>query len=113
MATTHADRLLGRIHSDIAGPISPLTRGKERYIITFIDELSRYARVFPLKTNSATEVNDCLKKSITQAERQTSAKVLKFPTDGGPEYEDIVHQQLESLGILHEVTNPYTPHQNG
>jgi len=112
-ASTHAERPLGRVHSDIAGPITPAGRGGYRYILTFIDEYTRYAAIYLLKGKSANEVNRCLKEFITKAERQNGNKMLILRTDGGSEYKDLVRDQLKTLGIIHEITNPYTPHQNG
>ena len=41
-----AQNLLERVHSDICGPINPISNGKKKYFISFIDDFSRKAWVY-------------------------------------------------------------------
>ncbi|UYV80136.1 K02A2.6-like [Cordylochernes scorpioides] len=48
------------------------------------------------------------------AERETGHKIKRLRTDNGLEYcNKNFKQKLESLGIKHELTNSYSPQQNG
>ena len=40
------------IHSDVCGPFREMARGSFFYFITFIDDLSRYGHLFPMKNKS-------------------------------------------------------------
>jgi len=55
-----ASQLLQLIHSDICGPINPTSNGNKRYILTFIDDLSRKVWVYFLVEKS--EAFDVFKK---------------------------------------------------
>ena len=44
--------ILGLIHSDISGPMPVTSMNGSRYLITFIDDFSRYTWVFFLKKKS-------------------------------------------------------------
>jgi hypothetical protein len=37
------------VHSDVAGPIKPISKGGNRYFVTFIDDYSRHTVVYPIK----------------------------------------------------------------
>ena len=41
------------IHSDICGPISPMTNTKKRYILTFIDDYSKCTEIYLLNKRKA------------------------------------------------------------
>ena len=48
---TRAERPLQLIHTDVMGPIKPVSwPGHKRYIIVFVDDFSRYAKIYSLKT---------------------------------------------------------------
>ena len=50
---TKSDKPLERIHTDLMGPIKPFSiPGENEYIITFIDNYSRYAKIYSLKKKS-------------------------------------------------------------
>ena len=46
-----ASCILGMIHSDIRGPMPTTSMNGSRYILTFIDDFSRYTWVFLSKIN--------------------------------------------------------------
>ena len=41
--------VLGLVHSDICGPITPISNGGKKYFITFIDDYSRKTWVYILQ----------------------------------------------------------------
>ncbi|GBN60129.1 Copia protein, partial [Araneus ventricosus] len=51
------------IHSDLCGPVEPATLSGERYVLTFVDDYSRFCEVYLIKKKSdiAVEFNKFLK----------------------------------------------------
>ena len=47
-----ATDLLEIIHTDVCGPMSVEARGRYRYFLTFIDDLSRYGYIYLMKHKS-------------------------------------------------------------
>ena len=47
-----ATDLLEIIHTDVCGPMSVDARGRYRYFLTFIDDLSRYEYIYLMKHKS-------------------------------------------------------------
>ncbi len=44
-------RKLERIHSDVCGPMSTESFGGQKYFVTFIDDFSRYCKVYFMRHN--------------------------------------------------------------
>uniref|UniRef100_A0AAG5DT47 Retrovirus-related Pol polyprotein from transposon TNT 1-94 n=1 Tax=Anopheles atroparvus TaxID=41427 RepID=A0AAG5DT47_ANOAO len=107
-----ADRVLELIHSDLCGPMETASIGGNRYFITFIDDSSRKAFVYFLK--SKTEVFETFKHFKSYAENQTGEKIKRIRSDNGREY---MNREMKlflcQAGIHHETSAPYTPEQNG
>ena len=103
---------LGMIHSDIMGPFMQPSISKVRYVLTFIDDFSRFTWVFFLKLKS--EVFECLIEFKALAENESGCKIKILHTDNGGEYVNKYVQQLcIDAGIQLQHTVPYTPQQNG
>ncbi|UYV62960.1 hypothetical protein LAZ67_2002627 [Cordylochernes scorpioides] len=83
-----------------------------RYFLTFTDDFSRRVTVYFLKhKDQVIEYFDIFR---ARAERETGHKIKRLRTDNGLEYcNKNFKQKLESLGIKHELTNSYSPQQNG
>ena len=80
--------------------------------MTFIDDYSRHAWVYPLKAKS--EVFLCLKQFVVMAENVYGCKVDTLRSDRGGEYmSKDFNAFLADRGIKHQCTVPYTPQQNG
>ena len=47
-----AKEVSGLVHSDICGPITPISNGGKKYFITFIDDYSRKTWVYILQEKS-------------------------------------------------------------
>lgn len=110
--TPRTTQRLEIVHSDVCGPIKTPSLGGNRYFVTFIDEHSRYGRVYFLKHK--TEVFQKFKEFKEEMENFTGNKIKFLQTDNGTEYinKDFLNY-LKAKGIAQRLTAPYTPHQNG
>ena len=107
-----AEQLLGIIHSDVCGPFSVQSIGGSRYFVTFIDDYSRYTKVFIMKNKG--EVLDKFKEFVNLAENVTGQRVKVLRSDNGGEYGSKEFIEFcKSRGIKKQITVPYTPQQNG
>ncbi|UYV83888.1 hypothetical protein LAZ67_X000522, partial [Cordylochernes scorpioides] len=104
--------LLELVHSDLCGPFPVESFAGSRYFLTFTDDFSRRVAVYFLKHKyQVIEYFDIFR---ARAERETGHKIKRLRTDNGLEYcNKNFKQKLESLGIKHELTNSYSPQQNG
>ena len=121
VSDTRASDILELIHSDVCGPMQTDSIGGSRYMVTFIDDATRYCMVYFLKKKS--EVIDKFKKYVDFVENHIGCKIKRINlrnrvktirTDNGREF---LSKEFVSFcdvkGILHQLTNPYTPEQNG
>lgn len=111
--TTSKARQAGNVlHLDTAGPSNVQSRSKSKYFVLCKDEASRYRQVAFVETKD--QIKDKVKKFISKTMLETGNQVLKIVTDNGSEY---VNRELDSYlqgrGIIHEVSVPYVPAQNG
>ena len=104
--------LLELIHTDICEFGSILTRGGNKYIITFIDDFSKFTFVYLLKNKS--DALETFKIFLLEVENQFGKKIKRIRSDRGREYESFgFNSYVQSLGIIHETTPPYSPQSNG
>jgi transposase InsO family protein len=111
-STNRATQLLERVHSDLCGPMPVPSLNGSRYILTFIDDASRYTRVYFLEHKGDTFVTFREYRVLVEKEVGQPIKILR--SDGGGEY--INHDMKNYLaqnGIRHETSTPDTPQQNG
>ena len=103
---------LGLVHSDICGPLKTTPDSNNKYVITFLDEHTKYCWVYVINYKS-----DALKTFKTWKqliENQLDKKVKILRTDRGGEYTSNEFKAfLQCEGIRHEMTSPHTPQQNG
>lgn len=100
------------MHSDVAGKIKPRSLGGAQYVVSFIDEFSRYATVFLLKKKS--EVFEKFTIFQAQVENFHECKIRIFQSDNGGEYVNLSFKDLfGELGITHRRTVAANPEQNG
>ncbi|MCP4490581.1 MAG: DDE-type integrase/transposase/recombinase, partial [Gammaproteobacteria bacterium] len=111
-STTRASEVLGLVHSDVCGKLDPISLGGAQYFVTFIDDKSRYARVYFIRHKS--EVFTKFKEFKCLAEKETGQKLKVLRTDNGGEYTSREMQEfLKNEGIKHHLTVPKTPEQYG
>ena len=70
--------------SDVCGPMQTPSFGNYLYFVTFIDDYSRHAWVYPLKAKS--EVFLCFKHFVLIAKNVSKCKVGTLRSDKGREY---------------------------
>ena len=104
--------LLELVHTDICELGGILTRGGNRYFITFIDDFYKFTYVYLMKNKSDAFEN--FKTYLHEVENQFGRKIKRIRSDRGREYEsNEFNSFVRSLGIIHETTPPYSPSSNG
>lgn len=100
------------VHSDLCGPMRVPTHAGNKYFITFIDDFSRYSRVYFMKQKN--EALKCFKIYKEEMENVLDLKIKCLQTDNGKEYlnEDF-QNYLNQNGIRRRLSCPYTSEQNG
>lgn len=105
-------QILDLIHTDLCGPMRTLTHSKKRYILTFIDDHSRYTKIYLL--NKKSETREKMIDFITLMKNQKGIAPKRFNSDRGGEYiNKIMKKYLDNNGIEYQFTSPYTPQLNG
>lgn len=107
-----ANNLLELIHSDVCGPMQVTSWGGARYLVTFTDDFSRKTVGYLIKNKN--EVLNCFINFKDQVEKQIGLSIKVLRSDGGGEYCNADFTNYLSIhGIIHQVTMPYSPQQNG
>jgi Integrase core domain len=100
------------VHADICGPMEVPSIGGSKYFLLFEDDYTRMCFIYFIKTKD--QVFEKFKLFKNLVENQKGTKIKTFRTDGGGEFcNKELDSYLESMGIVHQTTNPYTPQQNG
>lgn len=103
---------LDLLHSDVCGPLQVPSLSGRRYFLTVLDDCSKYAvvRFLGHKSDASQELQDV----IIMAETQLGRTVKMLQSDGGGEYVSGGLQRFfADKGIVHRMTPPYHPQQNG
>ncbi|KAL5729693.1 hypothetical protein ACHQM5_002605 [Ranunculus cassubicifolius] len=99
------------IHSDVWGPSPVTSLSGHRYYVTFIDDHTRCTWVYLLKKKS--EVLPSFTQFLRMVKTQYNV-VRGIRSDNAKEYvSDAFVSQLNKQGILQQLSNTYTPEQNG
>lgn len=105
-------QLLHLVHSYICELKGHLTRGGERYFVTFIDDCSRLTYIYLIKTKD--EVFQKFKEYKSVIENQLDRKIKILKSDRGREYFPTEFDNYcREHGLIHQKSAPYTPQQNG
>jgi len=100
------------IHTDAAGPMEIRSAGGAVFMVSVIDDYSRYKALVPLQTKG--EAKDVVMTVVNRWEVQTKRRVQVVRSDGGKEYtgKDWPRWVAEK-GLQHQTTTRYTPQSNG
>lgn len=105
-----ATKPLEMVHTDLAGPIDPVSKDGFKYCIAFIDDFSGEVFVYFIRNkNDTVQVTE---KFLADSSPYGQVKCLR--SDNGSEFMgDLFQTLLREKGIKHETSCPYSPHQNG
>jgi transposase InsO family protein len=99
------------VHMDLCGPITPASRGGNRYFLKIIDGFTKYRFIYPMRCKSDTF--HFFKIFLSQAETFTNHRLKMVVSDNGGEF---CNKQFSALyqqrGIQHLTSSPYPPQQN-
>ena len=109
-SVTRETKLLELIHFDLGDLKQTMTRGGKKFYVTFIDDYSRFARIYLLRSKD--EAFDMFLSYKAKVENQLDRKIKRIRSDRGGEYIPL-NDYCEKEGIIHEVTPPYSPESNG
>lgn len=99
-------------HSDVFGPVKQPSISGMQYMVTFIDDFSRYVWVFFMKEKSDTFSK--FKVFRESVERKMGKKFRCLHSDNGGEYSSSeFSERLKKCQICHQYTCVNTPQQNG
>ena len=100
------------VHSDDWGPAPISSLFGYNYYVVFIDNFTHFTWFFLLKQKS--EVFTVFKHFKNLVENQYSTKIKVLSSDNDGEYINSQFQDFCSKhGILHQISCPQTPSQNG
>ncbi|CAI7873093.1 unnamed protein product [Closterium sp. NIES-53] len=107
-----AEEALAVMHIDLCGPFQVVAKDGSLYFLLQKDRHTRFVWVMPVAKKS--DVLREFQKWLVLVERQTKTSVLMLCSDRGgeflgKEFTDFV----DGKGIIHDLTCPYTPQQNG
>jgi transposase InsO family protein len=100
------------VHTDVCGPMDPMSHDKKQYFLTLLDDYSGMSAVVVISHKS--EVSQMLIEALEDMETACGHKVKAVRSDRGGEYvSKTLDEYLRSRRISHQFTAPYTPQQNG
>ncbi|KAK8609373.1 hypothetical protein V6N13_061822 [Hibiscus sabdariffa] len=87
------------------------SKGGKHYYITFVDDFSRYTKVYLLRTKDEAENVFLIYK--VEVENQLDRRIKRLRSDRVGEYgSNFLKEVCEKNGIIHETSAPYFPQQN-
>jgi len=100
------------IHSDVFGPVKQASVSGLKYMVTFIDDFSKFVWVYFMKEKS--ETFSRFKEFKEVAEAEINKRICCLRSDNGGEYiSDEFSYYLRDCRINHQFTCANTPQQNG
>ncbi|CAI5483041.1 unnamed protein product [Closterium sp. Yama58-4] len=107
-----AEDALAVVHIDLCGPFRVAAKDGSLYFLLLKDRKTRYVWVKPVARKS-----DLLREFaqwLVLVERQAKKSVLQLRSDRGGEFLGKEFTAfVDGKGIVHDLTCPYTPQQNG
>ncbi len=107
-----AEEPLDLVHTDLCGKVNAKSIGGAEYFLVFVDDKTRYVWVYFLKRKD--EVFSRFIEWKAMVEKSGSRKLKKLRSDNGGEFTSTRFQEyLKAEGVIHVLTIPKTPQQNG
>ena len=84
-SVTRESKLLNLVHSDLGGLKHTMTRSGKRFYVIFIDDHSRFTKLYLLRTKD--EALEVFIKYKNEVENQKNKRIKRLRIDRGGEYE--------------------------
>ncbi|KAD4585292.1 hypothetical protein E3N88_22893 [Mikania micrantha] len=111
-AQWRATEPLELIHADLCGPITPQTKGGNKYFLLLVDDYSRYMWIYLLKSKDEAFIKFTQFKA--RVEKESSRVIKTLRTNRGGEFNsEQFNGYCMKEGIKRNLTAPHTPQQNG
>jgi len=81
---SRAGAILERVYSDVYGPFSITSSGKQRYYVIFIDDFSSRCWIYFMQKKDKTFLRFCEFKALV--EKEFGKKIKALGSDNGGEY---------------------------
>ncbi|KAL3662242.1 hypothetical protein V7S43_019078 [Phytophthora oleae] len=105
-------KVLQLVHTDVMGPMKTKSKGGARYVLTFVDDYSKYVVAYFITKKSEVPVK--FKTFMNLYENQWGERIKCLRSDNGTKFINKEMDKMCSLhGIVHQKTVPYSPQQNG
>ncbi|POM67312.1 Rve domain containing hypothetical protein, partial [Phytophthora palmivora] len=104
------NKIGGVIGSDIKGPMTPLDRRGNRYMINFVDYSTNYVRVFVAK--NMVNATKMFEHFLVYFEKRFNCRIHVLRTDGGKEYVN-VDPFCKSTGVRRQISEAENQASNG
>ena len=104
------------LHKDVAGPIVPMGIGQAKYTLVAVDEMTRYAWVFPMRKKSQTVrlLALLIQRINTQFRRPGEPEVRRLHSDQGGEFKSYSLEEFcQWKDIIHTFTDRAQHESNG
>ena len=99
------------VYSDVRGLMETTSLGGHRYVVSFIDSYSRFARAYFMKHMSG--VLEKFRQFCIDEGVPRTFSSLTLRSDGGGEYDNKAFDEFcFAQEIKRDMTAPYSPHQN-
>lgn len=79
-----AEDILEIVHTDVNGPHNTTGYGGEKYFVTFIDDYSKLAKVYCIKSKD--QVAECFIEYVNAVQNLTGKSIKELRCDNGKEY---------------------------
>ena len=113
--SSRRSRALQLVFSDVMGPFPAAIFSGAKYIVTFIDDCTRFCHVFFI--TSKADVFEKVKEFVKMTTRYKDSRLeqlITFQSDNGGEYtSNQMKEYFRDEGICHRTTVRYTPEHNG
>ena len=108
MAIKHSN-LLNLIHANLGDLKQTMTRGDKKYYVTFINDYSRYTKVYLIRNKD--EAFSMFQQYKIEVENQLNRKIKRVRSNRGSKF-TLLNDFYGKEGIIHDLTLPYSPKSN-
>ncbi|KAI3669326.1 hypothetical protein L6452_40558 [Arctium lappa] len=110
-AESSTSSALELLHMDLCGPMRTVSINGKKYVLVMIDDYSRYTWLEFLRNKS--DAQELIIAFIKRIQVRLQLPVRTIHSDNGTEFKNVTLQRyLISVGISHNFSAAYTPHQN-